>query len=85
MVDADNSVEVERAEDIFVVGFVRQEADAVERLGAGRDDEVDEQQQDRGDDRRAARPLIGVLGLLVDAHGGVPAPIDEDSEQDSVD
>ena len=58
---------------------------AAVRLRGGRDDEVDQHEQDRRDDRRAARPLVAVLGLLVDGDAGVPAPVDEDAEQHAVD
>ena len=45
--------------------------------------DVDAEQDQRGDDRRLARDVLGVLGLLVDAHEAVPAPVDEDREQDA--
>ena len=69
----------ERAE--HVVGVVVQEVDAVEGLRGERDDEVDREQQEGAHDRGAARRLGRVLGLLVDRDGGVPAPVDEDREQ----
>ena len=45
-----------------------------------RDEHVDAEQHDRGDDGRLARPLRGVGRLLVDADRRVPPPVDEDAE-----
>ena len=53
----------------------------MEGLGAGGDEQVDGDQQKRRDHRRPARPLAGILGLLVDRHARVPAPIQEQAEQ----
>ena len=61
------------------------------RLGAGeglrrrRNHDVDQDQQDRAHDRGLAGAAGGVLGLLIDADPGVPAPVDEDPEQHAVD
>ena len=46
------------------------------------DDDVGDQQQHRRDDRRAARGLVLVLGFLVDRDGRVPAPVDEQHQDD---
>ena len=53
----------------------------MEGLGGGRDDDVDQTSSDGRDDRRLARALRWVLGLLVDRDAGVPAPVDEDRQQ----
>ena len=47
-------------------------------MAAIADDDVDADQDDRAQDRRDAGRARRVLGLLVDAHRRVPAPVDED-------
>ena len=48
---------------------------------AGRDDHIDQDEQDGREHGGLPRPLGWVLGLLVDRHAGVPAPVDEHAEQ----
>ena len=72
----------ERAED--VVGMVVQEADAVIRLRGERDDDVDPEEQEGADDGGPPRRPARVLRLLVHRDGRVPAPVDEDREQQPV-
>jgi len=74
----------ERVENVFGVRFVGQEADAVKRLGARGDEQVDDEQQHRRDHRGLAGAVGGILGLLVDGDARIPAPVDEHPEQDPV-
>ena len=53
----------------------------MEGLRGERDYHVDREQQEGAHHRRAARRLGRVLGLLVDRDGRVPAPVDEDRQQ----
>src|ERR1039458_3175179 len=54
----------------------------MEGLRAGGDDQIDREQQERRYDGCLARALGRILGLLVDRHTRVPAPVDEHPEQD---
>ena len=73
----------EGAENVVRVGA--QELRAGVGLRGGRDEQVDQHEQDRREHRRAARSLGRVLRLLVDRDARVPAPVDEDPEQDAAD
>ena len=53
-----------------------------ERLHGVGDQHVGAHQDQGGDDGRDARGLAGVLGLLADRQAGVPAPVDEDAQDD---
>ncbi len=59
--------------------------DARERLGREDDDHVGDEQHQRGNDRRAAGGFVPVGGLLVDRDRGVPAPVDEQHQDQAGD
>ena len=67
-----------------VVAVLLEEADAVVGLRGHGDERVDAEQHDRRDDRGLAGALGRVGRLLVDAHGRVPAPVDEDAEDQAL-
>ncbi len=46
--------------------------------------DVGDQQDERRQDRGTARRALGVFGLLVECEAGVPAPVDEQGEQDGL-
>ena len=71
----------QRSEHVALI--VDQGVDSSVGLGGGGDEQVDPDQDERRDDRRAARRGARVLGLLVDGDPGVPAPVDEDRQQDA--
>ncbi len=76
----------DREDVVGVVGVVEANADVAETgeglNGVGHQD-VGAHQDQGGDDGRDARRLAGgVLGLLAHGKAGVPAPIDEDAQDD---
>ena len=80
---------LDREEDVVGVRLVA-EAGAlfaetrVHHRGDG-DSDVGDEQDDGGQQRRAAGDALGVLRLLVEREARVPAPVDEQREQDRLD
>ena len=78
-----NTLAAERVQ--HVVGVAGEEGRAVVGLRRSGDDDVDQEQDQGRDDRGLAGSSVAVARLLVDGDARVPAPVDEDAEQDTVD
>ena len=61
-----------------------EEVGALHRLRRERDDHEDRDEDERGEHAGEPGRRVRVLALLVDARGGVPAPVDEHREQQAL-